>query len=138
MVARGVVSLLAALAKLWGDARELLVPANWGQMPEILKKIREDLDSLWAEFGGRDNALKMIANAKPEDFDEAAAMVGGVCFAPSDKAGFEFDGKFIKWLITYGPAIYNIFATFFGWPPLPPIPVPNNDDEDPAPVPVGP
>ena len=30
----------------------------------------------------------------------------------------------IQLLVKYGPALYAILASIFGWPPLPPIPVP--------------
>jgi hypothetical protein len=121
--------LLIALTQLWADAMPILKYENWGQIPAILQKIKEDLAAIYDLFGGEDAAMALLAKATRADYDLVAAEVRVTCAGPANVVGFEFNGKLIEWLIKYGPTIYNIFAAFFGWPPLPPIPLPI-DGED--------
>ena len=131
---RDVVSLITALVNLWNHFLPLLNPANWNDIKALLAQVVEDLNKIWEEFGGEENAFAMLSAATDADFDAAAEAVQDtkVCFAGPEGVVRKFDGTLIKLLIKYGPTIYNMFAAFFGWPiiPVPPIPV----DDDTLPV----
>ncbi len=133
-----IVKLLAALAALWEDATQVMKPENWGNLPAILEKIKEDWANIMAEFGGETEALGLLAQAGAYDYEEAAKLHSHKTRAYSaEKTGKLFDGTLLKLLITYGPTIYNFLAPFFGLPPLPfPVPTPVINDTDPV-LPVG-